>query len=34
MCIDCRNAYVGPVWQLGQRADKYIREEFERIFIT
>lgn len=32
MCRNCRSAYVGPVHQLGARADKYIREELDRLF--
>ncbi len=32
MCKDCRAAYVGPIWQLGKRADEFIKAELERVF--
>ena len=32
MCHGCREAYDGPIWELGKRADTYIRERFDRLF--
>lgn len=32
MCQTCREAYTGPIWQLGKRADAYIRAELDQIF--
>lgn len=33
MCQPCKAAYHGPIWQLGKRADAYIRAEFHNAFV-
>lgn len=32
MCQPCKAFYRGPIWELGKRADEFIRNEFLRVF--
>ncbi len=32
MCLPCKAFYRGPIWQLGKRADEFIKAEFLRVF--
>lgn len=34
MCQPCRAAYRGPIWQLGQRADAYLKAWMIEAFRT